>query len=342
MAARIADLGWAMIIAATAVCVAVLAALGAALFRRRPAGAEAPLNTGDANASGAYAGAAGGGGADGSAAVVLFGMALPAVIIALTLGFTIYTLREVAGAGGPGAALGTAAHGPHHEPGSLVPTGVVTGAAQAIAIQVTGHQWWWEVSYPDEQVVTANEVHVPAGVLVRLSLTSTDVIHSFWVPQVAGKVDVIPRKTNVLTVRIDQPGEYRGLCAEFCGLQHAHMHFRLIVEPPADFAAWLATQRQAPPEPTDSLVQQGQRVFARASCAECHTVRGVTAGRRGPDLTHVASRRTLGAGTHENTSAALSGWVANPQAMKPGNRMPPTDLSPGDVRAVVAYVGTLE
>jgi cytochrome c oxidase subunit 2 len=353
---RIAELGWAMIIAAAAVCVIVLAALLVALFRRRPDETWLDEVDGDAGGGAPNVTPAGqpvrrGAADSGNGVVVIGGMALPAVVIALTLGYTVYTLREVAGVGGPGAALGTTGAHAGHEAGSgsglasqpseqaIDPVG---GQAPALAVHLIGHQWWWEVTYPDEQVVTANEIHVPAGSRVRLTVTSEDVIHSFWIPQVAGKVDVIPRKTNAITFRVDQPGVYQGMCAEFCGLQHAHMRFRLVVEPPADFDSWLAGQRQAPSPPAGSLVVQGQQVFARASCAECHAVRGVAAGRRGPDLTHVASRRTLGAGTHENTPETLSGWVADPQAMKQGNKMPPTNLSEEEVRAVVAYLSSLE
>jgi cytochrome c oxidase subunit 2 len=333
-AARIAELGWAMIAVATLVCAVVLGALFAALFRRRPGEPGEPGAGPAAPASG------------GTAAVVIGGMALPAAVIVLTLAYTVYTLREVAGAGGPGAAQGPggahAAHAPGAQGAQGTPGGPPADEAPALAVHVTGRQWWWEVTYPDEQVVTANEIHVPADVPVRFAVTSEDVIHSFWVPQVAGKIDVLPRKTNTVTLRIPRPGVYRGLCAEFCGLQHAHMHLRLVVEPPAAFAAWLDGQRRVPPPPADSLVLQGQGVFLRASCAQCHAVRGVSSGGRGPDLTHVASRRTLGAGTHENTPAALAGWVADPQAMKPGNKMPPTDLSAEEVRAVVAYLESLE
>jgi cytochrome c oxidase subunit 2 len=209
-------------------------------------------------------------------------------------------------------------------------------------VHITGHQWWWHVRYPDEQVITANEVHLPAGVPVRLAVTSEDVIHSFWMPQIAGKVDVIPGKTNSITILAEQPGVYRGMCAEFCGAPHARMHFLVVVEPPADFARWLDGQRRVPPPPTDSLVQRGQQVFFRATCAECHAVRGTAAGTRGPDLTHVASRRTLGAGTQPNTRANLAGWTVDAQAMKPGNKMPSIPLAGDDLQALLAYLESLE
>ncbi len=343
--ASIAQLGWVMIALGTAVCAAVFAALLGALFRpRRPVGGEAAAPAGAPDRGG------------GNTAVVIGGMALPALVIVFVLGYTIVTLREVAGAGGPGAALHSPAgdpHGAHADHGAHAGSGAAgsgrAGGEPAIDVRVIGRQWWWDVVYPDAQVITANEIHVPAGAPIRLTVTSQDVIHSFWVPQVAGKVDALPGKTNAITFRVDQPGVYRGLCSEFCGLQHAHMHFSLIVEPPEAFAGWLAAQQRVPPAPNpdeapaESLVAQGQRVFLRSSCAQCHAVRGTAAaGTRGPDLTHVASRRTLGAGTHENTPANLARWVIDPQAMKPGNKMPEPNLTEGEVRAVVAYLETLE
>ena len=327
-AARIAELGWFMIAAATVVCLAVFAALGTALA------------TGQRDADAALPAAEDPG---GSRTVVIAGMVLPAVVITATLGYTVYVLREVAGAGGPGGLHAVHAE---HVPGSAAAAqqrAGATGGEPALAVHLVGHQWWWEIVYPSEQVVTANEIHVPAGTPIRLTVTSEDVIHSFWVPQVAGKVDVIPAKLNGVTFRVDQPGVYRGTCAEFCGVQHAHMHFRLFVDPPAEFAAWLAGQRRVAPVPAASIVAQGQRTFMAAGCAQCHTVRGTgVTGTRGPDLTHVASRRTLGAGTHANTPETLRDWIARPQAMKPGNKMPNPDLGDGEVNAVAAYLESLE
>jgi cytochrome c oxidase subunit II len=241
--------------------------------------------------------------------------------------------------------LETAAGGAHAHRGGGAAAASSAGAAPALEVHVVARQWWWDVVYPDAGVTTANEAHVPAGVPVRLTVTSADVIHSFWVPQAAGKVDAIPGKTSAITFRVDEPGVFRGLCSEFCGLQHAHMHFHLVVDSPGAFGAWLAAQQRVPPAPApeESIVAQGQGVFLRSSCAQCHTVRGTAAGgTRGPDLTHVASRRTLGAGTHANSPANLARWATDPQAMKPGNRMPPTDLSDAEARAVVAYLESLE
>jgi cytochrome c oxidase subunit 2 len=337
-ATRIADLGWFLIAAATAVCVVVFAALAAALTaaRRRPAGASdqpspAPDRLSDNPSD--------------NRIVVIAGMVIPAVVIVVTLGYTIHVLREVAGRAGAASPHAAHAEGGARG-GASAPGAPLASDGAPLAVEITGRQWWWEIAYPAEGVVTANEVHVPAGTPVRFSVTAADVIHSFWVPQAGGKVDAVPGRVNVVTFRVDQPGVYRGMCAEFCGLQHAHMHLRLIVDSPADFASWLAAQQRVPPAPAESLVAQGQRIFLGASgatCAQCHTVRGTSAaGTRGPDLTHVAGRRTLGAGTHETTRDSLTGWTATPQEMKPGNKMPPTELSDAEVRAVVAYLESLE
>jgi cytochrome c oxidase subunit II len=314
-AARIAELGWLLIGLGAAASVVTIGALIVAL---RVAGRRERADT---LAS------------DTDSVVVVWGMALPALVIVVALGSTIYTLRNVAGAGGPGGAVH--AHNEHAG-------GADSGAAE-LTLEVTGRQWWWEVRYPSEQVITANEFHIPAGVPVRLAVTSVDVIHSFWIPQLIGKVDMIPDKTNAVTIRAEQPGIYRGMCGEFCGLQHAHMHVHVYVDNSADFAAWLARQRQNSFPPTDPVSQRGQQVFVDGTCAECHTVRGtVAAGTRGPDLTHIASRRWLGAGIHANNRVNLAGWAVNAQAMKPGNKMPAIPLADADLQALLAYLETLE
>jgi cytochrome c oxidase subunit 2 len=328
-AAQIAALGWIMIALATAVCIAAGAALSAALVVSRRRAIAEPGPTSPQVAADV----------SGDGTIIVAGMVLPAVILAFTLGYTIYTLREVAGVGGAAGVSGPNAHA-NHAPPSASSLGASDGAR--LDVRVTGQQWWWQVAYTAEQVVTANELHVPAGVPVRLTVTSDDVIHSFWVPQVAGKVDVIPGRVNTMTIQVDQPGTYRGMCSEFCGLQHAHMHLFLVVEPSEQFAAWVASQRQQPPALSDAVALQGQQLYQRA-CAECHAVQGAgAAGGRGPDLTHVASRRTLGAGMHENTRTSLSGWVTDPQGMKPGNLMPRPDLTDAEAQAVVTYLETLK
>lgn len=215
----------------------------------------------------------------------------------------------------------------------------------ALTLQVTAHQWWWEVRYLNssgEAFTTANEIHIPAGEPVRVELTSPDVIHSFWVPKLAGKMDVIPGVKNVTWMQAAGPGLYRGQCAEFCGLQHARMAFAVIAEDPAAFAAWQARQLAPPPAPLAVKTAQGQTIFANR-CASCHTVAGTPAGGIvGPDLSHVASRLTLAADTIPNDAKHLSDWIANPQAIKPGVLMPKVPLSGTERAQVIAYLQTLK
>ncbi len=210
-----------------------------------------------------------------------------------------------------------------------------------LRIEVEGFKWWWEVRYPGTDVVTANEVHVPAGRPVEIELTTADVIHSFWVPELAGKVDLIPGQTNVIRLTADQPGEYRGQCAEFCGLQHARMAFLVIADPPQVFDDWIDRRQAPPPEPAPGLAAEGERIFETSSCAGCHAIRGTTArGVSGPDLSDFASRRTIGAVTVENNRENLAEWIVDAQTMKPGNLMPPIALEPGELEALLAYMET--
>jgi cytochrome c oxidase subunit II len=215
----------------------------------------------------------------------------------------------------------------------------------AVTIDVIGHQFWWEVRYPDHGVVTANEIHVPAGAPVRLRLTSADVIHSFWVPELHGKMDLLPGKLNEFWIQADAPGVYRGQCAEFCGVQHALMALLVVAEPPGEFDAWLAGQRRLQEPPDDPVLRRGLEVFVEARCVACHAVRGVTpplaTGQVGPDLTHLASRRTLGAAILENNRGNLAGWILDPQPLKPGNRMPASPLEPDELHALLAWLETL-
>jgi cytochrome c oxidase subunit 2 len=219
-------------------------------------------------------------------------------------------------------------------------------ASSAVTIELTGHQWWWEVQYedaiPSRRVVTANELHIPVNRPVVLKVTSRDVIHSFWVPNLQGKRDLIPGYTTALWLQADRRGVFRGQCAEFCGMQHAHMALEVVSESDRDFGAWLEAMRQPAPEPDDALTSRGRDVFMQARCAACHTIRGTdAAGRIAPDLTHLASRRTLAAGTLPNTADHLAGWIRDPQRAKPGNQMPPNPLADDNLRALVAYLETL-
>jgi cytochrome c oxidase subunit 2 len=212
----------------------------------------------------------------------------------------------------------------------------------ALRVRVIGHQWWWEFQYPDLGIVTANELHLPTGRPVALSLESADVIHSFWVPKLGGKRDAIPNRVNHLWFTIDEPGVYLGQCAEYCGTQHANMRMRVIVQTPAEFEQWVQAQKTVP-QPTTAEAQQGAQLFARSACVGCHTVAGTPAqGKQGPDLTHVGSRTTLAAGIIPNTPENLARWLKDPQAIKPGNKMPTLGLSDADIRLLVAYLTSLK
>ncbi len=213
-----------------------------------------------------------------------------------------------------------------------------------LTIEVIGHQWWWEVHYTAQNFNTANEIHIPVGQPVTLRLTTADVIHSFWVPQLHGKMDMIPGQTNTITLEADQPGVYRGQCAEFCGAQHAEMAFLVIADKPADFQTWLADQQKPSVQPpVGSIEQQGQQAFLGSACTYCHTIRGTNAsGQLGPDLTHIATRMTIGAGILPNTRGNLAGWIMNSQTIKPENHMPPMDLTAAQLQAMLDYFATLK
>jgi cytochrome c oxidase subunit 2 len=211
----------------------------------------------------------------------------------------------------------------------------------ALEVVVRGFQWWWEFRYPGLDVVTANELHLPAGRPVALRLEGPDVIHSFWVPRLGGKRDVVPGRVNLITLTPETPGEYLGQCAEFCGAAHALMGLRVIVEPPAAFERWVADQKAPPVEPGGDAAAEGKAVYARSACVGCHTIRGVSAGTLGPDLTHVGSRRTLGAGLLPNRPDALVAWLRDPVRLKPGVKMPNLGLTDSEARSLAAYLLSL-
>lgn len=219
--------------------------------------------------------------------------------------------------------------------------------ANALVISVTAKMWWWEVRYrlPDGgQVVLANEIHIPVGYPVVIGLSSTDVIHSFWVPQLAGKMDMVPGRTNQLQLSASAPGVYRGQCAEYCGEQHARMAMHVVVHETAAFDAWLAAQARPASVPTTVLARAGQQAFEAHRCTACHTVRGIAVnGRLGPDLTHVGSRLFLGAGTLRNEPGAMPSWLAHVQTLKAGARMPAFDVSDAaGLAAIGAYLEQLK
>jgi cytochrome c oxidase subunit II len=305
-AERIIELWWLLLGAAAAVYAVVVALLLGAVVRRGRGGGTPD---GGEYREGAEV-------ADRRAArrLIAGATALPAVILAAVFAATLRTQ----------AAL----HG---------------DATADLTVRVIGRQWWWEVRYPGpspgDQVVTANEIHIPTGQRVRLELTSLDVIHSLWVPSLQGKTDLVPGRTTVTWLQADLPGTSRGQCAEYCGLQHTQMALLVIAEPPAEFARWLDEQRRPAEAPADTTSQRGQAVFLSSGCGYCHAVRGTrTLGLLGPDLTHFASRRTIAAGTLANIRGNLAGWIADPQHIKPGNKMPRVPLMPEDLHAVVRYL----
>ena len=219
-----------------------------------------------------------------------------------------------------------------------------TPPKDALEVDVTAHQWWWEVHYPSLALTTANEIHLPVGRPIELVLRSADVIHSFWVPQLGGKRDVVPGHTNRITLTPRVAGTYLGQCAEFCGLSHANMRFRVFVDPPDAFAAWSAGQTapSAAAAPSgDARVADGARLYATAECVTCHTVDGVSTQTVGPDLTHFATRTTLAGGTLANTPDNLAAWLRDPGSLKPGAQMPALGLAPDQIARLVAYLESL-
>jgi cytochrome c oxidase subunit 2 len=215
-----------------------------------------------------------------------------------------------------------------------------------VTIAVRGQQWWWELTYvdpePSRSFKTANEIRIPVGRPVRLVLESADVIHSFWVPSLAGKLDLIPGRKNEIVLRAERAGVYRGQCAEFCGTQHTHMAMFVIALEPDAFAAWSDAQRRDAGAPGDSEAAAGQKMFNEKQCAACHSIRGTAAaGTTGPDLTHFADRETLAAGLLETTRGSVAAWIADPQTLKPGNNMPMVPMSGDELRALSAYMMSL-
>lgn len=213
----------------------------------------------------------------------------------------------------------------------------------AVIIEVDGKLWWWEVRYPEHDVITANEIHIPVGQPVQINLRSDNVIHSFWVPPLQGKTDLIPGHTNTTWIQADTPGVYRGFCTEYCGLQHANMLFEVVAEPPDEFQAWLARQQEPPAQPTEGLEHTGMVAFMRPSCMGCHTIAGTPAqGTIGPNLSHVGSRRTIVSGTLPRNRGTLAGFIADPQGVKPGNLMPDLNVHVEDAHAIAAYLDSLK
>lgn len=230
-----------------------------------------------------------------------------------------------------------------------VATGSAIGTpapADALELEVIGHQWWWEVRYdhpvPSRSFTTANEIHIPVGRAVHVETRSSDVIHSFWVPNLHGKRDLIPGHPSELWLRADRPGVWRGQCAEFCGHQHANMGLLVVAEPVEQFQAWYDAQLRPAAPPRTPQALKGRQVFLSLPCPTCHTIAGTEAGgKTAPDLTHLASRRTLAAGTLPNTRGHLGGWILDSQDAKPGNKMPPVAMKSDDLLALLDYLESL-
>ncbi|MBV8550540.1 MAG: cytochrome c oxidase subunit II [Acidobacteriaceae bacterium] len=216
-----------------------------------------------------------------------------------------------------------------------------------MVIEVTGNQWWWHVRYwnddPSQMLVTANEIHIPTGRPVMIRGMSQDVIHSFWVPNLHGKRDLIPSRVTTEWIEADQPGIYRGQCAEYCGLQHAHMALWVIAEPQAKFDSWMKHQLRPASPPGGPTGERGKQIFLNSACIYCHSIRGTAAGgQTGPDLTHFGSRRSIAAGTLPNTIGNLGGWITDPQGIKPGTHMATIPVSSEDLQPLLEYIEGLK
>jgi len=306
-ALAIERLWWLTLIICTVVFIAVLAALACALFRAPRGDLTTPPDLSSLTRP-----------ERGAALSVVAGITLCALLLVVLTIASFSTDRALASLGTP-----------------------------SLEIEVTGHQFWWEVRYsdtdPSRSFTTANEIHIPVGRPVLIKLKAEDVIHSLWVPNLAGKKDLIPGRDATLTLRADKPGTYRGQCAEYCGAQHAKMAFLLIADPPEQYEAWAAAERKPAREPGEAEQRRGRDLFVNGRCGMCHAVQGTSAAARyGPDLTHFASRQTLAAGMLPNTVGHLAGWILDPQSIKPGANMPANPMPPAELHALLAYLGTLK
>jgi cytochrome c oxidase subunit 2 len=223
-----------------------------------------------------------------------------------------------------------------------LPTTSAADKPTSLTVDVTGREWFWDVEYPGKGVRTANEIHIPVGASVLVRVTSEDVIHSLWVPALNRKIDAIPGRMNEVVWHADKPGTFRGQCAEFCGVEHAHMGLWVIAQPRDQFDRWLAGQAVPPPPPANATIERGQQVFLGSACEYCHTIAGTNAsGTIGPDLSHLADRLSIGAATIPNTKGYLAGWILDTQHIKPGNHMPGTAMSGRDLQDLLTYLETL-
>ena len=303
-ARHISGLWWLMFAMAIAVYIGVVAAVVVGMWRRRsrPEDGVLPVEAGDADSE-----------RRNHRFLLIGGLVLPVVVLSV---IAVQTVR-VSNALAPRTA--------------------------AVDIDVDGELWWWRVAYPADGVTTANVIHVPRGEVVDITLRSQNVVHSLWVPQLAGKTDLVPGKTNHMQFTATSVGEFQAACAEFCGVQHAHMGLTVVVQERADYEAWLAANRATAATPQTDDQRAGQQLLTTLACAGCHTVSGTSAsGTFGPDLSHVASRPTLGADTLPNTTAAMTEWLADTQGVKPGAQMPTIDLTDEQIAQLVAYLESLQ
>jgi cytochrome c oxidase subunit II len=317
----IADIWWPMFAAGTVIYL-VVAALVLYLLLRRQKSEDSKPGTVDAGESASRSGPQASPPHHASTRlakrwILLGGVALPVVVLAPLFLASVRTLSAL-----------------------------MHDTESALTVRVTGHQWWWEIRYKGagaaEDVLAANEIHIPAARRVRVEVITADVIHSLWIPNLSGKTDLVPGRTNVMWIEATRPGTSRAQCAEYCGAQHAWMALPVVAESQAAFDDWLARERRPAQVPVNADARIGASVFLSAGCGSCHTIRGTAAGgTAGPDLTHVAGRRTLAAGTLANTRANLARWIADPQAVKPGNKMPRVALSPEQLDPIVTYLRTL-
>jgi cytochrome c oxidase subunit II len=261
------------------------------------------------------------GGDTGRKWVIRGGLILPLIALVIVFGYSTYTLAAVERQKNP----------------------------NAVHIKVIARRWWWEVHYPDSGVITANEIHMPVSTPVEIELQSADVIHSFWVPELHGKMDLIPTRINSINLEADKAGVYRGECAEFCGLQHAHMGFMVVAQSSQDFNSWITAQQQGASPPAEPAAQAGAQVFTSAGCVFCHTIRGTddkaidrSSIDLGPDLTHLASRLTIAGGTLTMDKGDLAGWVVDPQHTKPGSLMPNQYINSQDLQNLLAFLTSLK
>ena len=310
-ASRIADLFWFFTILLGGIFVAVLLLALWALMKRQPKTDEESLRARHTPSEAT----------EKRAVRVVTGATIATVLILFVLLFSsVFTGKAIADLAQPGRGM---------------------------VIELTGNQWWWQAQYdnPDASriLVTANEIHIPVGRPVMIMGRSQDVIHSFWVPGLHGKRDLIPSRVTTEWIQADKPGAYRGQCAEFCGLQHAHMALWVIAEPEAAFDNWMQRQLQPASAAADPVTQHGQQVFLNSECVFCHSIRGTTAaGQVAPDLTHFGSRRGIAANTLRNTRGNLTGWIADPQSIKPGNHMATVPVNSEDLQPLAEYLESLK